>query len=87
MDISRFSLSRFDHQRKTKNATMIPNAIPPNIPPTIAAVFGGVLLLPSLAIELVCAEDSVVLVAPGAVLMVLMRVKLPPAKEGGNVRG
>jgi hypothetical protein len=59
----RFCCSRFVHQRKTKNATMIPNAIPPNTPPAIAAVLGEALLLSVFATELVCAEGPLVVLA------------------------
>jgi len=66
-----------------KNATMIPNAIPPNIPPAMAAAFGEVLRLSSFAIGLVGMEVPVaVLVAPietgGAILV---RVTPPATKE------
>ena len=69
-----------------KNATIIPNAIPPNIPPAMAAAFGGVLRLSSFAIALVGMEAPVaVLVAPGAPVetggAVLVRVMPPTTKE------
>lgn len=65
---------------------MIPNAIPPNTPPAIAAVL-GVLTLSAFAIELVCTEASVaVLVSLGtpeeAGGSVLVRVMPPTMKEG-----
>jgi hypothetical protein len=71
-----------------KNATMIPSAIPPNTPPAIAGVFGGVVLLSAFAIEFVGAEESVtVLVAPVSLRAVLVRVMPPATKEGEGGQG
>ena len=63
---------------------MIPNVTPPNTPPAMAAAFGEVLRLSSLAIELVCMEVPVaVSLAPieagGAILV---RVTPPATKKG-----
>lgn len=72
----RFSRSRFVHQRKTRNVTKIPNAIPPNTPPAIAAVLGDVFLLSAFVAESVCA--GVILVVP---------VPNPKELTGGATKG
>jgi hypothetical protein len=68
---------------------MIPNAIPPNIPPAIAATLGEVLLLLAFVFELVCAVEPVAVslaLALGTPEVtggpMLVRVTPPATKEG-----